>query len=266
MSKSATIKYLGCAGLTAKGIVYCLLGLLAFMAAFHLGGQSAGDTDRTAVFEFLERQTGGKIMLGALAVGLICYTLWRFVQGAMKPSGLDANSKAAAKRIRYIASGMVYGMFAYQIIRRLFAPQSGSGDSSQDAIRELLNKSYGQALVGAIALGLLIIGVYQIYYGLSGKYKKHVSKVIGIDHGDVLLKSGKIGYVARGLVWLLMSFLFFRSALYSNASEAGNTSKAFEFLKGSSYGSYLLAAVALGLICYGTFNFVRARYENTSAY
>ncbi|RZJ31139.1 MAG: DUF1206 domain-containing protein [Flavobacterium sp.] len=261
-SKNSVIKPIAQAGLTAKGLVYCLLGLLAFMAAFSLGRQSADSTNRKAVFDFVGEQTGGKIMLGAIALGLVCYVFWRFFQAVRKSSGNDKKSKQAAKRLRYCASGVIYAIVAYQVIKRLLASQSGSKDSSHDAVQELLAKSYGEVVVGVIAAVLLIIGLYQVYYGLSEKYKKHVDKVISGNKADVLLNSGKIGYVARGVVWALMSFLLFRAAVYSNASQAGDTSKAFGFLKDTSYGSWLLAAVALGVICYGTFCFVRARYEN----
>jgi glucose uptake protein GlcU len=102
--------------------------------------------------------------------------------------------------------------------------------------RELLSESCGQILDGGTALVLLIIGIYQIYYGLLEKYKKHVDKAFQSKHSQALLNSGKLGYVARGIVWTLLSFLFFKAAIYSNATEADYTSKAFELLEDSSYG------------------------------
>jgi hypothetical protein len=83
-------------------------------------------------------------------------------------------------------------------------------------------------------------------------------------HASTLLRSGKIGYISRGLVWLVVAFLFGRAAFYSAASEAGSTGKAFQFIEGSPYGSYLLGALSLGLMAYGFFNFVRARYDHLS--
>ncbi len=261
MSNSTIVKPIARIGLVSKGIVYCLLGLLAFMAAFNINGQSAEDTNRTAVFDFVGKQTGGQIMLAALGIGLICYSLWRFFQASLKNND-DKKAKAIAKRIRYVFSGIVYGLAAFTIIKKLLADESASDNGSQNMVRELLSQPFGQILVGVVALILLIVGIYQIYYGFSEKYKEHVDKVISGNNRDALLNSGKIGYIARGIVWLLIAFMFFKAALRSKASEAGDTSKAFDFLQDSAYGSYLLGAVALGLICYGTFNFVRARYEN----
>ncbi len=52
--------------------------------------------------------------------------------------------------------------------------------------------------------------------------------------------------------------------MHANSAEAGDTSNAFQFLAEASYGTILLAAVGLGMVCYGIFNFIRARYENFS--
>jgi hypothetical protein len=76
-----------------------------------------------------------------------------------------------------------------------------------------------------------------------------------------LLIAGKTGYVARGIVWMIIGWMFMQAALHSDSSEAGDTSKAFSFLESAAYGSYLLGAVGLGLISSGVFNFIRARHE-----
>ena len=132
----------------------------------------------------------------------------------------------------------------------------------QTAASELMNKPFGQWLVGLLGLALVITGVYQVYYGLSGKYKKHVQEMdLHSAASKTLLLAGKIGYVSRGIVWLMIAWLLFRAAFESDSSEAGDTGKAFHFLETASFGSYMLAALGIGLVCYGGFNFIRARFE-----
>ena len=250
------------AGLVAKGIVYCLLGLLAFMAAFNINGQSAKNADTAGVFDFIYKQTGGQILLGIIALGLFSYAVWRGIQtfGDTEHKGTD--TKGLAARARYLFSGLVYGSLAVYAANMLFANASSNGDDKQNMAKELLSKPFGQWLVGIAAAILLGVGIYQIYYGLSEKYKKHANRVGRSSNKKLLLMAGKVGYIARGIVWLLIAWLFAKAAIHSNSAEAGDTSKAFSFLEHVSYGSYLLGAVALGLICYGTFNFIRAKYEN----
>lgn len=246
------------AGLSAKGIVYCLLGLLSFMAAFHIGGESGVHTDKGGVFETIYRQTGGQILLGATALGLVCYSIWRGVEAFWDTKDKGKDAKGLAVRARYLLSGLFYASAAVTAVRIVLNGSKDSGDSQQDFARELLSKPAGQWLAGAAALFLLGNGVYQIWYGLSEKYKKHVD---GAGANRSLLLAGKVGYAARGIVWMLLAWLFGKAAIEANPAEAGDTSKAFAFLKDAAYGPYLLAAVAIGLIGYGIFNFVRARWE-----
>ena len=250
------------AGLVSKGIVYCLIGLMAFMAAFEIGGQSSSGADKEGVFQFVEN-TGGKFLLGLIVLGLLCYCIWRFAEAFRVKKKNEGELKRTGKRVRYIFSGLVYLTVCYAALRLLLHNDSGSGGNSfQTVIGELLNKPFGQVLAGLFAAFVAGTGIYQIWYGLSEKYKKHTG---GFGRGEAsgkLLSAGKIGYVARGIVWLIISYFLFMAAFHANSSEAGDTSKAFQFLENGPFGSILLGAVGAGLICYGLFNFIRARYEN----
>ncbi|MEO8794714.1 MAG: DUF1206 domain-containing protein [Daejeonella sp.] len=249
------------AGLIAKGTVYCLMGLLALMAAFNIVGRYASNTDKDGVFEFVLKQTGGQIIMGLIAFGLICYSIWRGIQsvGDSKNKGNDA--KGIFLRARYLFSGLVYGSLALGAIEALVSNRSDSDDKKQEMVSELLTKPFGEWLVGIAAAILLGVGIFQIWYGFSEQYKKLVERVGQSDNTKLLMTAGKLGYVARGIVWLLLAWLFLKAALHANSSKAGDTSKAFDFLQEAAYGSYLLGSVGFGLICYGVFNFVRMRYE-----
>jgi len=261
-SVTSKIKPIAQVGLTAKGIVYCLLGVLAFMAAFHIAGQSASNTDKEGVFGVIKEQTGGKIMLGVLALGLLCYTIWRFIQSFGDTEDKGNKPKGLAARARYLFSGLVYASLAAYAIKMVFSKPNDSGNSQQSMAQEILNKPFGDWLLAAGAAVIIGVGLYQAWYGLSEKYRKHVDKAGNSSHQNLLLTAGKIGYVARGIVWLIIGWMLAKAAFYSNSGEAGNTSEAFNFLAEASYGSYLLGAVGLGLICYGIFNFIRVKYES----
>jgi hypothetical protein len=250
------------AGLISKGVVYCLLGLLAFMAAFEIGGTSDKDASKKGVFDLIEG-VGGKWLIGILALGLFCYTFWRVIQVFREARKSKGATKKSGKAIRYLFSAIVYFLLALYAARRFFGNGGkGGADSTQSTATELMSKPLGPWLVGLLGLALAITGVYQIFYGWSGKYRKHVQDMsLHSTASRNLLRAGKIGYVARGIVWLMLAWLLFRAAFESDSREAGDTSKAFHFLEGASFGSYLLGALGIGLVCFGVFNFVRARWE-----
>lgn len=251
-------------GLIAKGIVYCLVGTLAFMAAFEIGGRSEEEAGKSGVFRFILEQPYGKVLLGLVAIGMLCYTLWRFIQaiGDTEEKGNDA--KGIGRRIGYAFSGTVYGALAFTAAQLLLGNASGndSSDSRQTLARELLSQPFGQWLLGAVAVGTMAMGVYQFYRTLSGRYRKKVqASRLKSEMQNTLLRAGKVGYIARGFVWLIIGYLLLRAALKSDFKEAGSSSQAFQFLEQGSYGSYLLGILALGLVCYGVFMFVRAKCE-----
>jgi len=264
IATTSHIKPIAQAGLTAKGIVYCLLGIFAFMAAFNISGQSTANTNKEGVFGFIQKQTGGQIMLAVVALGLLCYCLWRGIQAFGDTEEKGSDSKGIASRGRYLFSGLIYASLAAYAMKMLFSDKGSGKSNSQDRVQELLNKPFGEWLPGLVAAIIIGVGIYQIYYGVSEKYRKHVDKANNSANKEILLTAGKIGYVARGIVWLVIGWLFIKAAGNSNSDQQGDTSKAFGFLAEASYGSYILAAVGFGLICYGVFNFIRVRYESFS--
>jgi small-conductance mechanosensitive channel len=244
------------AGLVAKGFVYILLGLLAFMAAFELGGKGNDSATKAGALQLTQELPAGKFLLIAIALGLFCYCAWRIME-AIREKGKGAWKK----KIIYLLSGLAYLAFAISALRIVGGDNSNSNQNREIA-SELMSKPFGQVLVGLGGLIFAIVGAYQIYYGLSEKYRKHVQQLsLHSTQSRLLQRSGKVGYISRGVVWLVIAFLFFRAAVHARASEAGSTGEAFQFIESSPYGSALLGVLGLGVIAYGIFSFVRARYE-----
>lgn len=254
-------------GLIAKGIVYCLVGALAFMAAFEIGGKSTQDSGKTGVFQFLLEQPYGKVILALVALGMLCYAVWRIIQAIKDTEDKGDDAKGIGRRIGYLFSGLVYGALAFYAAKLVMGNGGGgNGDSRQTMAQELLSQPFGQWLLGAVAVGTMAVGIYQFYRAFSGKYMKKVqASRLQPELQQTLIRAGKVGYAARGVVWLIIGYLLLKAALESDSQEAGGSASAFQFLENSSYGSFLLGAVALGLICYGVFMFVRAKCEVINA-
>jgi hypothetical protein len=250
-------------GLMAKGTVYCLVGALAFMAAFELGGRNEQSASKSGVFQFIMEQPYGKILLALVVAGMLCYTLWRFIQAIRDTEAKGSDAKGIGQRIGYAFSGAVYGALAFTAAQLLLGNGGGSGtDSRQTLARELLAQPFGQWLLGAVAAGTMLMGIRQFFRAYTGRYMSKVQEEkLKPEVRQSLVRAGLVGYIARGFVWLIIGYLLLRAAVKANFREAGSSSRAFQFLEEASYGSYLLGALALGLICYGVFMFVRAKCE-----
>lgn len=258
---SPWITLLAKTGLFAKGIVYCLIGLLALMSAFQIDGQAPSRSDKSGAIQYLLEMPGGKVILLLLAIGLFAYSIWRFVQAFLNTENKGSKPKGIGKRLTYFISGVAYLAICYPIIKGLIAGTPGSG-SSRSKLQQLMEHPSGTWVMAGIAILFAGIGIYQIGYGNSEKYRKHVDvQELGQKASLSLLRAGKIGYISRGIVWLIIAFLFMKAAYHQNASEAGDTGSAFSFVQDGPFGTYLLATLALGVICYGVMNFIRAAFE-----
>lgn len=245
------------AGLISKGFVYLLLGVFVFMNAMKIW-QTSAQQDKTGVLQSIQDNFAGQWLLPVLAAGLLCYSCWRFIEAYHLIRGKENIKKA----LRYFFSGVVYLLICYTAVKLILHKPGNNSDSEQQFASETLSKPFGEWLLGLSALILAGIGIYQIMYGWSGKYRKHVQQLsLHTSSSKILLLSGKIGYMARGVVWIVMAYLMIRAALSGSSKQAGDTSKVFSFVE-SSWGSPVLAVIAIGLIAYGFFNMVRARYEN----
>jgi hypothetical protein len=69
-------------GYTAKGIVYAIIGVLAVKAALGTGGKT---TDQKGALGEIATQPFGKFLLVLMALGLIGYVIWRFVEAVQDP-------------------------------------------------------------------------------------------------------------------------------------------------------------------------------------
>jgi hypothetical protein len=190
------------------------------------------------------------------------------IAAVLDPEKHGTDAKGIAHRIGYAASGLFYGSLAFYAGSLVLGhAQSAQGDSRQNLVQELLQQPFGKWLVGVVAVGTLLLGGYQIYRAVSGRYRKKINESkLKTEAKTMLIRAGLVGFIARGLVWILIGYLFLRAALHANSAEAGGTGKAFALVEHATYGSLLLGAMGLGLICYGVFLFVRARCEAIKGY
>ena len=63
LESKSWIKRIAQAGYIAKGVVYVLLGILAFMAAFERSGKADADATQTGTLRFVKELPAGTLLL-----------------------------------------------------------------------------------------------------------------------------------------------------------------------------------------------------------
>jgi hypothetical protein len=259
-SSSDGIRTLARFGFAAKGFVYFLLGGLALLAATNMrGGQTADKEQAVLVIQELPL---GRWLLGLVALGLFGYVIWRFVQAVRDTEHKGTKPTGLAKRLGYAGSGLIYGALAVYAGRTAWQgapPSSSGGTNRQTMVAKILEWPLGEWLIGAAALITIGVGLYQIYRAYAGKFKKDVdSSQLSSDEKQVVERTGQVGYTARGIVLGLIGYFLLQAALQSDSQQVQGTEGAFDLLR--SMGPMVLGVVALGLMAYGVYQIVRARY------
>ncbi|HKS27181.1 MAG TPA: DUF1206 domain-containing protein [Pyrinomonadaceae bacterium] len=248
-------------GYATKGAVYMVVGALATRAAFGMGGET---TDTRGALEAIHEQPFGKFVLGTVAFGLIGYVIWRWIQAIADTDDKGTKLKGILVRIGYVGSGLVYAGLALSAAKVLI--DVGDPDSStevqQDWVARFLAMPYGRWLVMLAGVCVLGFGLYQIYKGISAKFRKRLKLGEMSETKKFWAKlTGRVGYCARGVVFCIVGGFLVQSARHFNPSEAKGLDAALDTLSSWPFGPWALATVAAGLFAYGFYMLVEARYR-----
>lgn len=250
------------AGYTAKGVVYSLIGFFAFAGVFGMAGGGDTTTGPKAVIEWLGTNPFGHVLLFLIGVGLLAYCSWRWFTAVQDKKNEGDDEEGIAKRLGYAASGTAYGVLAAHAFKLAFQGGGGGGNNKQDIIARILSNSWGPWVVGILAAIIAGVAIYQLVRALKDK---HMEGIEGQDlngkERKIFRRTGEVGLTARFVVYGIISYFLFRAALMDDPGQFRGISGSLEYLQNQSYGGILLAAVGLGLLAYGVFMFVRARYE-----
>ncbi|HEX6292469.1 MAG TPA: DUF1206 domain-containing protein [Herpetosiphonaceae bacterium] len=246
-------------GFAAKGVVYITIGVLATQAALGAGGAT---TDPHGAIRQLGQQPFGQVLLGLLAVGLLGHALWRFVQAATDPEHKGSDAKGIAQRVGYAGLGVVYVGLAVTAIRLLTGADEASGDMTQDWTARLMSQPFGRWLVGLIGLGVIGFGLYELYQAYTTRFRKKLKVAeMSATEESWAIRSGRFGLAARGVVFGIIGSFLVQAALQYNPDKAQGLSGALQALARQPFGPWLLGVVAAGLVAYGVYMLVEARYR-----
>lgn len=257
---SSWIERLARFGFVSKGVVYGIIGLLAAQAAFGTGGKT---TDATGALQTLVQQPFGKFLLALVAIGLIGYVLWRFVEAIKDPENKGTDAKGLLKRASYAANGLIYTGIAYSAVRILLGlSTNNSGNSPADWTARILAQPFGQWLVGTAGALIIGLGFYEFYEAFTTKFHREFNLTdLTETERKWVIGICRFGLLARGIVFCIIGWFLIQAATQYDPQAAGGLDKALQSLGQQPYGPWLLGIVALGLIAYGIYMVIKARYS-----
>lgn len=249
-------------GYAIKGVVYLVIGLLAVQLAAGAGGKT---TDQKGALQTMSSLPGGKLLMSVVTLGLLGYALWSFLQAIFDTEHKGKAAKGILARIGYAAVGIGYatiGLGALQFVTTSQVGGKGSTTNTQDWTALLLKQPFGVVLVVMVGLIVLAVAGYLFVKAYQATFQKRLN-VSGVSAQvrKAAIFMGRFGYGALGVVFTIIGIFLMVAAVQHNPHEAKGLDGALQELSHQPFGALLLALVALGLVAYGVYSFVEARYR-----
>jgi hypothetical protein len=245
VERSDWFERIGRVGLAARGVVYVLLGVLAYRVAT---GEPAEEADKAGALELLAGQPAGSVLLGAVGLGLAAYALWRLIGAVVRRK----NDFGLVKRLSWVARGLVYAAASVAAWSILRGDSSANADSEQQWTAVVLQWPGGQALVVGVGLGFVAAGVYNAYRGVSRKFEDHLD-LAGLSARvcNAVRVVSVIGLMGRAVAFGAIGWFLVRAAVQFDVNEPIGLDESLRTMADATYGPWLIAGVGVGLACFG---------------
>ncbi|HSC21889.1 MAG TPA: DUF1206 domain-containing protein, partial [Solirubrobacterales bacterium] len=159
-----------------SGIAYGLLCIAAIGILTSSGGGSESTKQTTAG---VLGWTGGTVLVGVAGVILIGVAGYQAYKGLAKKFLEDANTGEMSEGVKkaytalgvfgHVARAVIFALIGYGLIKAAIDYDPKQAVGLDGALRELAHASYGPALLGFVAAGLIGFGAYSI---VDSRYRK----------------------------------------------------------------------------------------------
>jgi hypothetical protein len=244
------------AGLTARGVIYILIGLVAILVAV---GQSGKEADQAGALKLVASTPFGLFALWLLGLGFAAYALWRLSEAVF---GVTGEGYGAGPRLKSAARAVIYLGFAVLTFDVIAGTGGSQARREQDWSAKAMHQPGGRWLVGIVGLVVVIAGVVLIIEGVRAKFMRLLeTSQMSPRTRTVVKRLGMIGTTARGAVFALAGALVVQAAINYQPSKARGLDKALLTLRDQPFGEVLLGIAAIGLIIFGVYALCEARWH-----
>ncbi|HEY6492150.1 MAG TPA: DUF1206 domain-containing protein [Trebonia sp.] len=248
--------FLARAGLTARGVIYILVGWVAVLVAL---GHSSHEADQSGALQLLAGKPYGVVSLWLLGIGFAAYALWRLSEAAF---GVTGERPGAGPRLKSLGPAIIYAGLSYLTFTVIAGTARSQSGRQQDITATAMQYTSGRVLVGLVGLAVIVGGVALVVEGARKKFMKHLMTTrMSARTRRVVKLLGMTGSIARGLVFALAGVLVIDAAVTHKASESGGIDKALLTLRDQPFGEVLMLLAALGLLVFGVYGLCEARWR-----
>jgi hypothetical protein len=243
-------------GYAAKALVYILVGALALKVA--AGVEGGRITDQGGALYVVLGQPFGHALLVLVAVGLLAYASWEIL-GAIFGWRRRAGEGYGARALTVVRA-LVYAAIGVQALR-LAIGLRGTRSGPEPLVRAALDWPFGEWLIIIAGLGIGYYGIIEIIDAIKGRLEPDLdAATLRRRAGEWALHVARGGIGARGLLLVVLAVGIIRAAVAHRPDAAGGMGSSMVILNTLPQGTLLLGATAAGVLAYGIYQLLHARY------
>jgi hypothetical protein len=242
------------AGFAVSGLLHFLIGLIALRLA--MGGR--GQADVSGAVEELAGQPAGPFLLWTSFAACVALAIWQ-TSDAIFDFGHLPTKKKVGKKLKAALQAVVYAAFALTLAAVATGAGSNNRESTSDMTVNLMKAPGGVALLVIIGAAVAVTGIIYAIRGFKKSFIKYLRMPSQPQARTAVTVIGMVGYVAKGFALLLVGLLIIIATVTAHPEESTGLDGSLKALREQPFGVYLLAAVGIGLICYGIYMVVRAK-------
>jgi len=256
-------------GYVAKGLVFLLVGGLAIAAAGGLGGKA---TDPSGAMVTLTHVPAGRAALALVALGLFAHAAFR---AALLVVGEPYVKRGPAARVlRRVANGFGALIYVGMAITAGALAVGWGAHVNTNKDREtrhlsarILTAPFGRLLLIGVALGILVAAVVQLVRAFGPNHVGEQLRSGEMTDGQqrLVVVVARIAFAARGVVLAACGYFMARAAIDGAPREARGPAGALHALGELPHGNLWLGTVGAGLIAFGAYSFLEARWRQLFA-
>jgi hypothetical protein len=189
--------------------------------------------------------------------------MWRVLQSVFDADREGRSLRALGLRSGQFAGALIYGALAVSVFRFLDrlhrTSPSEETDQARDVARFVLDLPLGDWMLVAAGLAILAVGASNIFTGI----RRDFASTLHCDAETCrrVVPLARAGYVGWGLAYLPLGVFVVLGGLRTRSSEILSFGESLNVLERQPGGSVVLAFTAVGVIAFGAFALVEARYR-----
>jgi hypothetical protein len=257
---STTLEWAVRAGLLGYGLIHLLVAWVAIRLVY--GGGAGRATSKGALAQLAD-SGAGRLMLAVMGVGFAALAIWQVFAGLFGYRDREGLSRQL-QRFGALCRVVTYGYFATVCTQTTLAGPSAHSKSPDSMTAKVLSLPAGFLILlgvgltaAGIGIGLVVFGVRKVFLGQLDRKARTTT-----DRRVPIVVLGQVGYVAKGVAFVVIGGLLCWAAVTRDPSKSGGLDAAFKELLGHAVAVPAIVVAGVGIGAFGLYLMARSRHLN----